>query len=516
VVVVAGGAFRMWGLDYGGFSEDEVNKVRAVRAYAGGDIGANAEHPMVMKTAMLLSLSAAHAWNVVAESGGGLPRVSEEAALRLPNALGGSAAVVALFLLARSFFGPATAVAAGGLLALDVTVTGINRIGKEDTFLVLFLLLGAWLYEEARGRHARTGRPPHAWYAASGAAFGLMLASKYMPFYAGFWAIFLVAATAEDRKSGVEPPRTAVSASFYAAGVVAFLAANPAILLPGTWRYLAGYAQGQTISHHGAYFAGRVYMNMLGATPAGLPWCFYLAYIGAKTPLPVLAVAGVGLIELVRRRRQRGAVFARVFLLFFLLPFSLLASKFARYLLPTLVVLDMVAALGVVRVFDLVSGIGRPWLRALAAGAVAAAVIGAPLVAQARWSPHPSLYLNEVASRIAGPGELFPNDELYDMGMRESVEWIAARAARGASIASDAPGVVAEYLARAGRGDVEARSLSMQGLATPPVETWLLAQNSHACFESQQLVAQVRRRQQPDFVYRVRGTAAVETFRLPW
>jgi hypothetical protein len=210
----------------------------------------------------------------------------------------------------------------------------------------------------------------------------------------------------------------------------------------------------------------------------------------------------VGLTELVRRRRERGAVFARVFLLFFLLPFSLLASKFA--------------ALGVVRVFGLVAGIGRPRLRALAAGAVAAAVLGGPLVAQARWSPHPSLYLNEVASRIARPGELFPNDERYDMGMRESVEWIAARAARGASVASDAPGVVAEYLERAGRGDVEARSLSMQGLARPPVETWLVVQNSHACFESQQLVAQVRNRQQPDFVYRVRGTAAVETFRLPW
>jgi hypothetical protein len=32
-------------------------------------------------------------------------------------------------------------------------------------------------------------------------------------------------------------------------------------------------------------------MNMLGATPAGLPWYFYVAYIGAKTPLPVLAAA---------------------------------------------------------------------------------------------------------------------------------------------------------------------------------------------------------------------------------
>jgi hypothetical protein len=223
----------------------------------------------------------------------------------------------------------------------------------------------------------------------------------------------------------------------------------------------------------------------------------------------------VGIVEIVRRRRERGAVFARVFLIFFLLPASLIAGKFGRYLLPTLVVLDIVAALGVTRALDLIGRAARSDGRALTAGVLVAAVLGAPLVAQVRWSPHPSLYQNAIGRRLSAPGAMFPNDELYDIGVREAVEWISRRAAPGASIASDAPGVVAEYLRRYGRSDIEARSLSMAGLARPPVQAWLLAQNSHACFESALIVEQVRR-QRPEFVYRVHGTAAVETYRLPW
>lgn len=528
-LVVMGGAFRIHNLDYGGFSEDEINKVNAIRAYERGDITANAEHPMVTKNAMFVSSIAARQWNRVA-SRLRWPLVPPEAALRLPNALAGAATVVPLFLLVNSFFGPLAGLLASLLLAFDVNVTGINRIGKEDTFLVFFLLLGAWLYEEARHRHLRDGRAPHRWYGASGAAFGLMLASKYMPYYLGLWAIFGMAASAEQRRQarrgadgasrGADgargPARQRASSWFYLGIVGAFLVANPAILAPATWSYLFAYVGGHTVTHHGAFYAGRVYMNMVGATPWGLPWHFYLVYLATKVPLVILAATGVGVVELVRRRRERGAVFARVFLLFFLLPASLFAAKFARYLLPTLVVLDVVAALGIVRVLELLARRSGPRVQPLAIGAVTAVVLGAGLMAEAAATPYPTLQQNAVGRYLAAPGTMFPNDELYDLGVREAVMWIAARARPGAVIASDAPGVVGEYLRRAGRGDIEARSLSMGGLATPPTETWLLAQDSHACFESLDVVKQVRSRQRPDYVYRVRGTASVEAYRLPW
>ncbi len=519
LLVALGGLFRCYGLDYGSFSEDEINKVLAVRAYARGEWSANAEHPMVMKVMMWASSACAQVWSGLV-SRIGWSAVSPEAALRVPNALAGTAAVIPLFLLVRSFFGWPTALWASLFLALDVTATGINRIGKEDSFLVLFLLFGAWLYEEARARHLRDGSAPHRWYAASGAAFGLMLASKYMPYQLGLWTLFTMVVSAESKRVAVssgQGPQIVQRASkwFYLAIAAAFVAANPAILLPGTWRYLFGYVAGTTITHHGAFFGGRIYMNMVEATPWGLPWSFYFVYLATKTPLPVLGAIAVGIVEIVRRRRERGAVFARVFLIFFLLPASLIAGKFGRYLLPTLVVLDIVAALGVTRALDLIGRAARSDGRALTAGVLVAAVLGAPLVAQVRWSPHPSLYQNAIGRRLSAPGAMFPNDELYDIGVREAVEWISRRAAPGASIASDAPGVVAEYLRRYGRSDIEARSLSMAGLARPPVQAWLLAQNSHACFESALIVEQVRR-QRPEFVYRVHGTAAVETYRLPW
>ncbi|HSK11240.1 MAG TPA: glycosyltransferase family 39 protein [Vicinamibacterales bacterium] len=523
VLVGLAASARGCALDYGGFSQDETNKLTAVRAYARGDWSANAEHPMLMKLAMAASLAGARAWN---ERGpDGRPAIAPEAALRLPNALAGAATVVPMFLLVRSFFGPAAGLLAALLLAFNVNATGISRIGKEDAFLVLFLLLGAWCYEEARARHLRTGKPAHRWYAASGAAFGLMMASKYMPYYLGLWALFGLAdkATRARRAAlrpdigsqpGTRPVDQRASKWFLLAMSAAFVVANPAILLPETWRYLLGYVSGATITHHGAFFAGRVYLNTIDATPWGLPWHFYLVYLVTKTPLPVLGAIALGLAELVRRRHDRGAVFARVFLVLFLLPASLAASKFARYLLPTLAVLDIVAALGLLRAVELVrGGSGLPGRR-LAAAALVVTVLAAPVLAQIRAAPHPSLYQNAIGRKLWGPGAAFPNDELYDMGVREAVTWIAERAAPGASIASDAPGVVREYVRRAGRADIEARSLSGAGVATPPVEAWVVAQNSHLCFENLEVVEQVRRRGHADYVYRVEGTPAAEVFRL--
>src|SRR5262245_44735806 len=166
-------AFRTVGLATYGFSEDEINKVRAIEQYRAGHFVANAEHPMLMKLAMWSSVATADAWNRLVPS----PlQLSPETAVRLPNAMVGSAITLVLFGVAQLLFGDAAAVVAAFLWAFDVNAIAINRVGKEDTFLLFFFLLGIWAYERAKRQGGADPAGAQHWYTASGASFGLMLA----------------------------------------------------------------------------------------------------------------------------------------------------------------------------------------------------------------------------------------------------------------------------------------------------------------------------------------------------
>jgi len=98
----------------------------------------------------------------------------------LPNAIAGAATTLVLFLVVELLFGLPAAIAASALWALDVNAIAISRIGKEDTFLLLFFLVAVWCYERAKRQGVTEPAAAQRWYAGSGAAFGLMLASKYM------------------------------------------------------------------------------------------------------------------------------------------------------------------------------------------------------------------------------------------------------------------------------------------------------------------------------------------------
>lgn len=54
---------RLPALDAYGFSDDEMHKLDAVRAYQRGDVLADPEHPMLLKQAMRASLATSDAWN---------------------------------------------------------------------------------------------------------------------------------------------------------------------------------------------------------------------------------------------------------------------------------------------------------------------------------------------------------------------------------------------------------------------------------------------------------------------
>jgi 4-amino-4-deoxy-L-arabinose transferase-like glycosyltransferase len=496
-------ACRVYGVSAYGFSEDEVAKLRAIDAYKAGDFSANAEHPMLMKLLIWGSVEAAGAWNgrVAAPL-----TITPEAALRMPNVLAGAATVIAVYGAAMLLFGPAVAILAAFLIAFDPTIISINRIGKEDTLLMLFFLLAVWSYEYAKRVGAADPAGAQRWYTVAGACFGLMLASKYMPHLFGLYALYNVAI---QRHAGRNVPDRR---RYHAAMLAAFLPANFIVLLPETWSYAADYVRGGHSTHHGYLYDGQLYVNAATIVLWGVPWTYYLRLIVTKTPVPVLAGAAAGLWLLVARRRERGFVWLRVFLVIQMIGYAIVAAKFQRYALPLLIVVNMLAAAGL-------AGVGG-WLRQRLgeAGRVSIGAAGAcalvAISAASAWASAPfySIHRNLLGAAQAPAVTVFP-EEAYDYGVREAVHAIASVAAPGAAIVSDAPMVVEHYLSQLSRRDLSVRTLSQDGLHGRG-EAWVLVQESHIYFENAGIVAQLRQSQRPWREYRLGGTVVLEIYAI--
>jgi len=507
LLVLAALTIRCWRLGAAGFSEDEIVKLRAVEAYRRLDFSANAEHPMLMKLAALASTSGAEALNraVLDERGAS---ITPEAALRFPNALAGALTTAVIFLLADALFGAAVGWWAAVLWAFDVNAVAISRIGKEDSLLLLFLITAAWCYERGK-RSAPAPRAYSAagqrWFAAAGAAFGLMTAAKYMPYFFGLHALYCRVADPHPGLNRPDKPR------YYGWMAAAFLAANFAILLPQNWGHLLRYTAERLLDHTGYVFAGSIYVNQLSATPWGVPWYYYLVFLATKVPVVLLLAMLAGLAATVRQPRVRGFVFLRVFLVFILLPYSLVASKFVRYTVPLLAILDMIAAVGIVRVMEgiRVEPRGR---RAAAAAAIAGVVLAGPAAALAESAPYYALYRNTLSRRVAGDALLFPHCELYDAGMREAVRLVASRARAGATVVSEAPRVVREYASRL-RGDLHVETLTHDGIHRS-AEVWVLVQDGRIYYENLPLITMLRTTRRMDAEVRVGGVSAVQLYRL--
>jgi hypothetical protein len=501
-IVLTALGLRLNGLDTYGFSEDEVAKLRAIEGYRRGDFSPNAEHPMLMKLMMWGSLAATEQWNRMAPA---LP-IAPETALRLPNVIAGAATTLAVYGAGSLLLGSAAGVVAAFFVAVDPTIISINRIGKEDTLLMLFFFLAVWCYEKAKRIGVTDPGRAQRWYTGAGACFGLMVASKYLPHLIGLnVGVNMIV----QPHPGANAPRPK---TYYPTMIAAFLCANFAVLLPSTWAYAAAYVRGAHSTHHGYLYDGELYVNAATVLLWGVPWTYYVRMMVTKVPLAVLAGSIAGVVLLFPRWRERGFVWLRVFLVIPMLGQALIAAKFQRYALPLVIVVEMLSAVGLVVV-------GR-WLwrragsNAIRVPLVTTAVAVASLLVMAPLSvaPYYSIYQNRIGAGQGAPATVYP-EEAYDFGVREAVNAIVAAAGPGAAIVSDAALVVEHYVAQTSRNDLEVRSLSEHGLRFRG-EQWILVQDSHVYFENATLIDQLRRSQMPWREYRLGGTPVLQVFKV--
>ncbi|MGH9968987.1 MAG: glycosyltransferase family 39 protein, partial [Pyrinomonadaceae bacterium] len=391
--IVLGFGLRVSNLNAIGFAEDEMNKLDAVRAYERGQISANAEHPMMMKALMFVSVEAADVWQNIAGRS-----VSDEFALRLPNVIVGALTVIPLFLLTTAYFDRLTGLLAAGFWAFGINAITLNRVGKEDTLLVFFMLFAFYFYVRAKQTNPKNATARRRSYVLSGISFGLMLASKYFPHYFGLNALFHhkfhVRKAEPGEPSGKTPP------IFYLMIPVAFLIANPAVLMPQVWEYLNAYMGERLLVHTGYLFGDQLYKNNMSSTPFwGTPIYFYLLFMAIKIPLLVLASFIAGLVVSLKKWRQPGYAFVVFMFLFWIVPYSLIGGKWLRYALSLMPFVYMLAAVGVMTLIGITSAFFKDSRRAPAVVSTIALAIFIILPAWTAYAhgPHYALYTNALA-----------------------------------------------------------------------------------------------------------------------
>jgi dolichyl-phosphate-mannose-protein mannosyltransferase len=506
LLIIVGLGFRVSRLSAIGFAQDEVNKVEAIEAYADGNITGNAEHPMLMKILMFASVQLGHKL----QSGGKI--ISDETLYRLPNAIFGALTVIPLFLLTTAFFDRWTGLLAAGFWAAGVNAITFNRIGKEDTLLVFFMLFAFYFYLRAKQTSPRDQKTRRRKYLLSGASFGLMLASKYFPHYLGLNSLYHH--HFHVRKSEPGEPAGKTFRVFYVALLVAFLVTNPAVLLPQVWSYLNAYMGEKLLVHSGYLFADHLYVNKVSSTPFGTPVYFYVLFMAIKVPLLVLVSLVTGLIVSVRRRLHPGHAFVLFMFLLWIVPYSLIGAKWLRYTLSLMPFVYMLAAIGVV---ELIRFVNRNLRVASQVHSVVAVILVAIFLGLPAWSaysagPHYALYTNALAKNHVG--YFFPHDEFYDDGLREAIKFVCDSAPRSAIIAHETPGVTRYYLRRFGREDLSSKAISAPdfNVANISEPAYIIIQRGRTYFENRDKISFVRTHFRKVHEQQIDGHTAAEIF----
>ncbi len=459
LIILAGGGLRMSGLGVESLGEDELNKLETVNEYRqNGLTGKNGEHPFLMKGLQWASLTVADLLNTrfVGASG----PIREEAALRFPVALFGTFTPLLLFLLVSELFGRGPGVVAAVLWALEPSAVGFDRIAKEDSLALFFLLLSCWLWVKGQ-TGAERGEERWVLYAwGAGVAFAAMMAAKYYPHMLGLLAAYyIIFRNVPSHRWELLGRRWLV---FLIVMGLSFLVFNPTILLPDTWHEMAKFSSEKRIGHDSYEFMGELYRNQMTAWLGGVPWTFYYVFMGVKLSLTTLALFLIGLPLVMMRRWGDGRFFLLIWAVLWFMPFTVLGGKFTRYFAMGEPLVLIIAAIGFCGVLGWLGSVlkGSPPARTAVQAGALIVVATVSFMHSLGAGPHYRLFTNALGGGMAAAGTYFPHDEFYDGATREVMREIAGPAAQGATIATETPAVYGYYARQAGRDDLRMVSLS--------------------------------------------------------
>jgi len=520
VLTLTGFGFRVSGLSSEGLSEDELNKLNAVSDYrAHGLTSANGEHPLLMKALMTTSVIAAEKWNQTSFAAAHPEmNISVESALRFPNVLFGALTVILIFVVASELFGLEVGLIAAALWAFDPLAISFSRIAKEDTFVVFFFLLANafWL----RGQRVAEGQPtlrPERFYWATAAAFGAMLASKYLP------AMLAISVAYNYAFQGIPVTRWVIGKKkyikfFFVMGIV-FVICNPTILLPETWRAMTKFTTYKNMGHDSYEFMGQLYPHKFSDWLRGEPWYFYQVLIATKMPVLTLLSFVGGLALLFRRKTGDGRYFFLLWFAIWALAFMFVGGKFTRYLttvLPAIIITSAIAVqFAARRLGRFFAGIVRNDSASIyARAALACLVIISSFWSAAQAGPHYRLFMNSLAGSDRA-GFFFPQDEFYDAYVRDVMSEIAKRARPGARVAGELPTVAAYYAQRANRPDLICVELSDPAeLEKLLPDDFVIDARGRTYFSNQAMLLRLRQTSRPAFTVPVGATPAADVYLL--
>jgi hypothetical protein len=520
VLILGGFAFRVSGLGAEGFGEDELNKLNAVGDYrAHGLTGANGEHPMLMKALQAGSIILVEKWNNSSfVTNHPAETIQPETALRLPGVILGAFTALLIYLVTAELFGAEVALIAAALWAFDPNAIGFNRIAKEDTFLLFFFLLANVFWLRGQRVAENNLRNPTPYYWASAAAFGAMVASKYVPHLLAisisyYW---MFQALPETRwRLGKKRMLT-----FFAIMGLVFLILSPTIFLPDTWREMGLFAGNKRIGHDGYEFMSKLYTHRFDDWLKGTPVSFYAIYTWVKLPLLVVAGFVVGLPLLFRRKLGDGRYFLLLWLYFWFASFSFPGGKFTRYYTTALPAVIITSAIGIQFLgrwlAEKLSSMARSEsLKHYVPACLAVIVIIASVVTSVQAGPHFRLFTNLLGGGMSWAGYYFPHDEFYDASMRDLMNEVSRRAPPGARVASESPLLASYYAQRNKRPDLVCVSLSdpaaLQELTTGD---FLIAARGRRYFSNDALLSMLANSATPDFKSYLGNTHSADLFVL--